>query len=84
MHSLAWLLITIAVGYWVLIVASKEKGGLKKLGKVLGIVIIVLSFLGVGCKLYYKCSGTGYFGKGMGFKCPISQRAAATPSVPTR
>ncbi|MBI3291712.1 MAG: hypothetical protein HYZ73_02725 [Elusimicrobia bacterium] len=51
------LLISAAVGYWVLIHAAKEKARLKSLGQLLGLVIIAVSLVMAASKLY--CLTTG-------------------------
>jgi hypothetical protein len=49
MQSIAMFLLTAAAGYWVLERAESHKEGMvRRLGRVLGIIIIVLSFIGIG------------------------------------
>lgn len=68
----AFLLLSAAVGYWVLERASTQKKNLKLVGQIVGTLIIVASFVGVACK-------TCYFMKvGKGLPCPFS---AQQPSV---
>ena len=71
-HGTALLLFTAAVGYWVLERASSQKKNLKTVGQLVGAAIIVLSFMGVACKIYYLSK----YGKGMycptSFRCPFS------------
>ena len=48
-HRIVAYLIGLAVGYWVLTLADKEKDFTKTVGKVIGWVIIVVSFFGPLC-----------------------------------
>lgn len=68
-HGVAALLVSAAVGYWVLTLAAKEKEGTKKIGHFVGLIIIVVSLLGVACKVYFQINGGGcppgkYYGMG--------------------
>ena len=61
------LLITAAVGYKVCAIASEKKGGLKKLGYTVGAVILIASFVSLGCSLYaIHCGGFMKYGGAMG------------------
>ena len=48
-HRIVAYLISLAVGYWVLTLADKEKNNTKKIGKVIGWIIIVVSLIGPLC-----------------------------------
>jgi len=48
-HGIVAYLISLAVGYWVLTLASREKGNNQKIGKVIAWVIIVASLCGPLC-----------------------------------
>ena len=48
-HRIVAYLISLAVGYWVLTLAEKEKNTNKKIGKVVGWIIIVVSLIGPLC-----------------------------------
>ncbi len=48
-HHIAVYLLTTAVGYWVLTLAEKEKNNNKKIGKIIGWVIIGVSLCGCLC-----------------------------------
>lgn len=64
-------LFSLAVGYWVLTLAAKEKGTLQKIGKALGWVIIVVSLCGPLCLAWcgMKCGPKGgHCGSGYGCK----------------
>lgn len=73
MGSSAGLLLAAVAGYWVMERAERHKGGLKTVGKVLGVVIIVASLLGVACAAWCGGASCGY-GKGLMMKgmCPLS------------
>ena len=60
MHHAAFYLITLAVGYWVLTLAGKEKGTSQKIGKTIGWIIIAVSLLGPLCMAacHMKCSSS--------------------------
>ncbi len=77
-HGVVGLLLTAAVGYWVLERASDQKKGLKTVGQIVGAVILVISFMGVACKLY-SISKRGAMGGGYGcpikFGCPFKSEA---------
>ena len=81
------LLVTAAVGYWVLTLAAKEKEGTKKIGHLVGLVIIVVSLLGVACKLYCQVSGCpmggGGWGKKGGMSCPMMGKQMPAPAAPS-
>ncbi|HJT24450.1 MAG TPA: hypothetical protein VJ873_07720 [bacterium] len=48
-HRILAYLIGLALGYWVLTHAEKEKAKLKAIGRVIGWIIIVVSFIGPLC-----------------------------------
>lgn len=48
-HHIVAYLIALAVGYWVLTLAVKEKGTNQKIGKVIGWFIIVVALGGMVC-----------------------------------
>lgn len=56
-HQIVAYLISLAVGYWVLTLAGKEKGNNQKIGKVIGWIIIVASLFGPLClaACHMKC-----------------------------
>ena len=66
------LLLGAVGGYWVLERAARQKGNLKKVGQLLGAAIIIISLVGVACKVWcdITCS-SGAMGKGGGW-CPFS------------
>ena len=56
LHRIGGLLLTRVAGYWVLERAETHKGQLKKIGLVLGSLIIVISLVGVVAQVW--CSGS--------------------------
>lgn len=79
--GIAPLLVASAAGYWVLTNASKEKGRMKKLGQILGLIIVVVSMAGAACKVYYLVSacqsGMAMSGKAA---CPFPFFASPAPA----
>lgn len=80
----AWLLISAAVGYWVITLAEHQKGNTKTMGRWLGVLIIIVSLVGTACGIY--CAATGKWGA-----CPLGSRwgacgmmmkSAACPMMP--
>ncbi len=69
-QGIGTLLISAAVGYWVLTQASTQKAQVKKLGQILGLIIILVSVVGVACKIYYLSGGQCPPG-GKGMICPF-------------
>ena len=65
------LLISSAVGYWVLERAHREKGALKTVGQWLGAIIIVVSLAGVACSVYAIAQRHGF--------CPMPGKMGACP-----
>ena len=58
-HGMAMYFLTAIGGYWVLERAESHKeGSLRRIGRVLGIVIILLSFIAVACSGW---SGNRYY-----------------------
>ena len=72
-HGTASLLFAAAAGYWVLERASAQKKNLKTIGQIVGAAIIVVSFVGVACKVYTisKCVKAGSYGP-PGVLCPFT------------
>ena len=69
------LLIALAVGYYVLIIADKEKKQTKLLGQIIGWIIIVASLLGIWCYVQ-QCIQEG----GVGAACPFTGKMMTPPS----
>jgi hypothetical protein len=89
-HGVGWLLLTAAAGYWVLERASgQQKKDVKRVGRLLGGTIIVLSLAGVACQLWCMTSGNaascGFMGKrGWKFSCPFAgkEMPVSRPGAP--
>ena len=60
------LLLSAVAGYWVLERSSGHKGNVKSVGQVVGWVVIVVSLVGVACRVSGAVSGKGW--------CPFSSR----------
>ncbi len=78
--SIAPLLIASAAGYWVLTLAGREKGRIKTLGNLIGLIIIVISLAGAGLKIYCCLSACASSGKMGMMNCPYTGRMAAPPA----
>lgn len=80
-HGIGLLLVTVVAGYWVLERAETHKGDLRRVGKVLGWLIIVSSLIGIACRVWgYATCPPGAMGK-QGF-CPFSRSRVTTPAAP--
>lgn len=79
LHGIEGLLLTAVAGYWVLERSEGHKGDLKRVGRVLGVIIIVASLVGVVCRVW--CLGACPMGaKGKGRFCPFSMKSSPPPS----
>ena len=81
-HGVALLLLSSAVGYWVLERASGQKKDLKTIGQVVGGLIIAISLLGVACKIYGLATGKAYYPPGMKKTCPAGMNCPFMPQQP--
>ncbi|MBI3321852.1 MAG: hypothetical protein HYZ91_06260 [Candidatus Omnitrophica bacterium] len=82
MHSTGGLLLAAIGGYWVIERAEAHKGYLRKLGRVLGGAIIILSLLSLACRAWWAVScKPGFMGKG-GY-CPFSMKSTPLPADPS-
>ena len=81
-HGVALLLLSSAVGYWVLERASGQKKDLKTIGQVVGGLIIAISLLGVACKVYYLATGKAICPAGMKKICPAGMNCPFIPQQP--
>lgn len=66
-HRILAYLIGLALGYWVLTHAEREKGTLKRIGKVIGWIILVVSLIGPLC-----LAGSSIFCRTHGDECTYS------------
>ena len=80
-HGIGLLLVTGVAGYWVLERAETHKGDLRRVGKVLGWLIIVSSLIGIACRVWcYATCPPGAMGK-KGF-CPFFKPGSTTSVAP--
>jgi hypothetical protein len=76
------LLLAAVAGYWVLERAERHKGLLKRVGQWVGGAIIVVSLVGVGCRVF--CAATcppGAMGMGAKGFCPFGFKAMPPPDT---
>ena len=78
-HGVALLLLSAAVGYWVLERAENQKKNLKKIGQAIGGIIIAISLIGVVCKVFYLTNGAK-MSCPPGMNCPFMGRPQQQPS----
>lgn len=76
-HGVSALLITSAVGYWVLTAAEKEKGQVKKAGKLLAAIIMLISLAGVACRVISFARARGFCPGGK-MVCPFVGKSASS------
>jgi len=77
------LLLSSVAGYWVLERADRHKGGLRRIGQWLGVIIIAVSLVGVAGRVW--CVASGFFGDGAkgGVLCPFAPRSSM-PGSPSQ
>ena len=63
LHGVGILLLAAVGGFWVYERGLSHKGELKRIGRILGAFIIIVSMIGVVCKVWYLTSGHGDMGK---------------------
>jgi len=71
MH-IALALIALTLGYKVFADASKEKEGLKLLGQIIGIFVMILALLGTLCGMMNTCHGSYKNFHPTKTKCPLT------------
>ena len=85
-HGTGLLLFAAVAGYWVLERSSGHKGDLKRVGQVIGWVVILASFAGLACKVWALSTGNAPFcllgEKGKSF-CPFASKLSG-PSTPSK
>lgn len=74
-YGVGILLISTAVGYLVLERAEKHKGVLKRVGQLIGWLIIIASLAGAACRMWCP-GGKGAWG---GRYCPFTRKASMSP-----
>lgn len=68
------LLLSTVAGYWVLERADTHKGELRRIGRVIGGAIIILSLFGLIFRCLAFCQMRGK--AGMGWSCPFTSKSA--------
>jgi hypothetical protein len=56
-HGTGLLLLSAVAGYWVLERSAAHKGQLKNVGQLIGWVVIVISLVGMACKIFALTTG---------------------------
>ena len=83
-HGVGLLLLAAVGGYWVVERAQTHKGALKKVGQLLGGVIMLVSLIGVICHVWCLATwATGYGPMGKAAKgtyCPYIPKGSPAPS----
>ena len=78
------LLIAAVGGYWVLERSVSHRGRLRQIGQLVGGLIIIVSLVGVGCRVWYLTKGYaghhgfGKMGKGWYHHAPSSAPSPST------
>jgi hypothetical protein len=84
MHGIGILMLAAVGGYWVLERSVGQRGQVKQVGQVLGVIIIAMSLAGMACWVWCMASGKGC-GMGMhgkmykGGMCPLMGSGAPAP-----
>lgn len=76
-QSIGALLVAAVAGYWVLERAEKQKGGLRRIGRIIGWVVILTSLIGVTCRVW-GCFGS-FDGSGKKW-CPYAPSSKTAPA----
>ena len=85
MYGAGILLLAAIGGYWVLERAQGHRGNLKRIGQLVGGVVIIVSLLGVSCKVYGLATGKSYSKCSKRYYCPYAaKQAASTPASPSK
>ncbi len=80
LHGLGVLLLSAVAGYWVLERAATHKGYLKRIGQLVGGIIILFSLIGIACLAGCPIGTAGFMGKGR--FCPLpSNQSSPAPST---
>jgi hypothetical protein len=76
-HGTGLLLLSAVAGYWVLERSAGHKGQLKNLGQLIGWVVIVISLVGVACKVFALATGKVFcpFGEKGSYFCPLTGKS---------
>ena len=80
-HRIVVYLITLAVGYWVMTLAEKEKNRTKTIGKVIAWIIILVSFFGPLCAVASKWHCNSDPSCSYSAKCPWGDKDGNKPMM---
>ena len=85
-HGVGVLLLAAVAGYWVLERAERQRGALKRVGRLVGSIVIVVSVLGVACHVWSLATGaSGWYPFGTsskGLYCPYHGKLSPLPPSP--
>ena len=86
MQGTGFLLLAAVGGYWVLERASGHRGALKKVGQWVGGIVLAVSLIGVGCRVWALTTGqhVHHDKTGKGWYCPYHATSAGSPSAETK
>ncbi|PIQ84301.1 MAG: hypothetical protein COV75_02985 [Candidatus Omnitrophica bacterium CG11_big_fil_rev_8_21_14_0_20_63_9] len=83
-YGIGILLLSAVAGYWVLERSALHKGQLKRVGQFVGWLVIVVSVVGIACRVWCLASGnSGWCSMGKGWKggyCPLTSKSAPGPA----
>ena len=74
------LLVGVIGGYWLLERAETHKGKLRRIGRVLGALVIVVSLLGAVFRGWSACHWTKHRRGLGGWSCPFMSKPAPAPA----
>jgi hypothetical protein len=88
-YGVEGLLLTALGGYFVVERSAAQKGRVRKIGQLVGVAVIVLSFFGIACRVWYGATCPMHR-SGKGWYCPFGMKvlpggpagdtSAATPA----
>ena len=78
------LLLSAVAGYWALERSASHKGNLKNVGQLVGWVVVVVSLVGVACRVLSAATGGGKWCPMKGSTmCPFSSKDLTTAPAPS-
>ena len=82
LSGIGLMLLAIVGGYIILERAASHRGDLKRIGQVLGVIVIAVSIVGVGCFVWHVSSGKsgryGYGKHGKSWQCSYHSKTPYT------
>ena len=75
LHDSGTLLLAAAAGYWVLEQAQTQKKNLKRVGRFLGWTIIVVSLVGMACRIWVAARSCSMTMSPGGRMCPFPSKS---------